>query len=97
MSKGDVQLQPVSASGKFGLNDLLSLWEIQFIDLQSAVSTDKAVTDVLCLPAEGRPTGRKKASFGWPEVKQEWFGCQAMTLKSCGREEPSIPVSGFVL
>ena len=69
MSKGDVQLQPGSASGKLGLNDLLSLWETQFKDLQSALSTDKTVEGVLHLPAEDRPTGRKKASFGWPEVK----------------------------
>lgn len=70
MKKGDVQLQPGSASGKLGLNDLLSLWEAQFIDLQSALSTDKAVEGVLHLPAEGRPTGWNKASFGWPEVKR---------------------------
>lgn len=43
MGKGDVQLQLGSSSGKFGLNNLLSLWGTQFIDVQSALSTDKTV------------------------------------------------------
>lgn len=93
LSKGDIQLQPGSESGKLGSNDLISSWKVQIIDLglcQSAESTCKAAEGVPCVPAEGR-TGGKKAIFGWPEVKEKGFDCDSVTRTPGERKEPLPP------